>query len=81
MSNGDLFLRMCREAMDELASGDKGWRDAQPNTVTMACFGMIYNHLSHKVEQVEKRIVKPLWGLAAAVACGVAAAILLNVFG
>lgn len=52
-TNG-LFERMFREAQDELASGKFGWKDAPVNTLIMACFGMLYNHLSRK-------LVKPMW--------------------
>lgn len=54
-SNGDdFFLRMCREAQREMASGKDSWKDVETNTLILACFGMVYNHLSHKV-------MRPLW--------------------
>ena len=58
----DFFARMCKEATEELASGEKGtnWKDAATNTLLLACFGMLYNHLS-------SRIVKPLWFFASSV--------------
>lgn len=68
----DFFHRMCKEAQDELASGDKGWKDAETNTLLLACFGMLTNHLTHK-------ITRPLWFFASSVAAGVVAYILINV--
>ena len=50
MANGsDLFMRMSKEAMEEIASGEKGWREMDANVLFLACFGMVYNHLSHKI--------------------------------
>ncbi len=62
--NGDFFMKMCKEAIDELASGEKGWREAEPNTLLLACFGMLSNHLT-------SRIVRPLWWSASAIGAGV----------
>ena len=45
--NDDFFARMCREARDELASGEKSWREIETNTLFLACFGMLYNRLMH----------------------------------
>ena len=69
----DFFDRMCQEAMEELASGEKGWRDADTNTLVLACFGILSNHLAHM-------IVKPLWWFAGTVGAGVVAYILINIF-
>jgi len=55
---------MTKEAMDELASGEQGWRDANPNTLMLACFGMLTNHLTSK-------LVKPMWFFAGTVFAGV----------
>jgi len=52
--SNSFFTRMCKEAMDELASGEKGWREADTNTLLLACFGMLTNHLT-------SRLAKPLW--------------------
>ncbi len=54
------FMKMCKEAMDELASGEKGWKEAETNTLFLACFGMLANHLSHK-------IARPLWFFAGSI--------------
>ena len=62
--NDDFFMKMCREAMEEIASGDVGWKDAHPNTLLLAAFGMLSNRLT-------SRIVKPLWFLASAVIAGI----------
>ena len=60
----DLFARMCKEAQDEIASGDKGWKEADTNTLLLACFGLLTNHLTHK-------LARPLWWFAGAVSAGV----------
>ena len=58
MSSNDFFMRMCKEAADEVASGNISWKDTHPNTLLLAAFGMLSNHLA-------SRIVKPLWFFAA----------------
>jgi len=63
MENG-FFERMCKEAQDEIASGEKGWKDADTNTLLLACFSLLTNHLTHK-------LAKPLWFFSGAVATGV----------
>jgi len=73
MSN-DFFTKMCREAIDELASGEKGWRDTDTNTLFLACFGILYNHLA-------SRLAKPLWWFAGSVFAGVIAYIIISVLG
>ena len=70
----DFFRRMYKEAIDELASGEKGWRDTDTNTLFLACFGMLYNHLA-------SRIVKPLWFFASCIAAGVIAFIVKTILG
>jgi len=61
MPNGeDFFLRMCKEAQEELASGQKGWKEVDTNTLFLACFGMLYNHLTH-------RFLRPMWFFATSV--------------
>lgn len=60
----DFFERMTKEALEDLASGEKGWREAETNTLVLACFGMLYNHLT-------TRLAKPLWFFASAVFVGV----------
>jgi len=60
----DLFTRMCKEAQNEIASGDKGWKAADTNTLLLACFGMLTNHLTHKLS-------RPLWWFAGSVFAGV----------
>ena len=65
----DFFGRMCKEAQDEIASGDKGWKEADTNTLLLACFGMLTNHLTHK-------LARPLWWFAGAVSAGVIAYII-----
>jgi len=64
MENG-FFMQMCREAQDEIASGKTGWREANTNTLLLACFGMLSNHLASK-------LVKPMWLFATSISAGVA---------
>ena len=68
----DFFQNMCKEALDEISSGEKGWKQAEPNTLLLACFGLLTNYLTHK-------ITRPLWFFASAVAAGVIAFIVNTV--
>ena len=70
----DFFQNMCKEAQDEIASGDKGWKEAETNTLLLACFGQLSNHLTHK-------ITRPLWFFASSVAAGVIAFIVSTILG
>ena len=71
MSNSnDFFMNMCKEAMQELAAGDKGWKDVDTNTLFLAAFGMLFNHMASKV-------VRPLWVLAFTVFAGVIAGLII----
>jgi len=60
----DFFNRMCKDAINQVASGGQSWRDAPPNVLIMACFGLLTNHLSHK-------LTRPLWFAASSIATGV----------
>ena len=60
MESNGIFQRMCKEAMEELASGEKGWKEVESNTLLMACFGMLTNHMAHQ-------ITRPLWFAASTV--------------
>jgi len=72
--NNEFFSKMMKEAIDELASGEKTWRNIETNTLFLACFGLLYNHLiSH--------VVKPLWFFAVSVFAGVIAYIIISVLG
>ena len=73
MENG-FFQKMCKEAEDDLASGEKGWRDADGNTLLLACFGMLSNQLMHS-------ITRPLWWFVGVVATGVAGYLITILFG
>lgn len=64
MNNNDFFLKVCREAMNEFAKGEISFKDAPTNTLLLACFGFLTNHLTHK-------LAKPLWWFAGAVSAGV----------
>jgi len=70
----DFFERMCKEAQDEIASGDKGWKEAETNTLLLACFGMLSNHLTHK-------LAKPLWFFASCIAAAVVTFIIKSILG
>ncbi len=62
-NHDDFFMRMCKEAAAELAKGDISWKDCPPNTLIMAAFGMLSNHLAN-------RVVKPLWFIAGSAITG-----------
>ncbi len=64
MAENGLFRRMCREAIEEISSGEKGWKEVETNTLLMACFGMLTNHLMHN-------IARPLWFASSAVFVGI----------
>jgi len=70
----DFFDRMCKEAQDEIASGEKGWKEADTNTLLLACFGLLTNHLTHK-------ITRPLWFLASSAAAWAIFNIIDGIFG
>lgn len=72
MSN-DFFNRMCKEAQDEIASGERGWKEADTNTLLLACFGLITNHLTHK-------LARPLWFFAGAVGTAVITYVITKIF-
>ena len=74
MEGNDFFSRMTKEAMEELASGRKSWREVESNILLLACFGMLYNHLGSK-------LVKPLWFAACTVAAGLVWMIISKVLG
>lgn len=64
MADNGFFEKMTKDALNELAEGEKGWRDVNPNVLLMACFGMLTNHLTHT-------FLRPMWWFVAAVATGV----------
>ena len=70
----DFFDRMCKEAQDEIASGTKGWKEVDTNTLLLACFGLLTNHLTHK-------ITRPLWFFSGSVCAGVLAFLIDLVLG
>ncbi len=72
--DNDFFSRMCKEATEDLASGEKGWREMDTNTLILACFGMLYNHLTTTLK-------KPLWFFAGSVGAGVVAYIIISAIG
>ena len=75
MDRNDFFQRMMSEAVDEVASGKAGsWRDIKPNILILACFGMLTNHLSKKIE-------RPLWMFSISISAGVTWYIISRVIG
>ncbi len=66
MQANGFFDRMAKEAMDEIASGNQGWKEANPNVLLMAAFGLLSQHLS-------KKIATPLWWFAGSVSAVVIA--------
>jgi len=75
MNNDDFFQRMTKEAMEDLAGGEKGtWREIDTNTLFLACVGMVMNHLAHS-------IVRPLWFFASVAAAGIVWFIVSSAFG
>ena len=74
MPSNEFFQKMVKEAIEDLASGEKGWREADPNTLILACFGMLINHLTSK-------LIKPLWFLSGCIAAGVIWFIVSKVLG
>lgn len=72
--SNDFFMKMCKEAMNELASGEKGWREADTNTLLLACFGMLTNHLT-------SRIAKPLWFFASTIFVAVIGYFIVQILG
>lgn len=74
MNDTDFFTRITREAMDELARGKVSIKDTPTNTLLLACFGMLSNHLTSKLS-------RPLWFFAGSVAAGVVGYIVKQVMG
>ena len=70
----DFFGRMCKEAQDEIAKGDVSIKDTPTNTLLLACFGLLTNHLTHK-------LARPLWFFAGSVASGIIAYIIFTILG
>ena len=70
--NNDFFTKMCKEAIEELASGEKTWREIETNTLFLACFGLLYNHLI-------SRVSRPLWFFAGSVTAGIIAYITVSI--
>ena len=73
-NSNDFFMQMCKEAAEELASGQEGWKTVDTNTLILACFGMLSNHLIHN-------LARPMWFFATSVAAGVIGYILHLIFG
>ncbi len=74
MPENGMFARMCKEAAEELAQGNQGWREMETNTLLMACFHLLTNHLTHQ-------LARPLWFFSASVFTGVVAWVIKMVLG
>lgn len=74
MNSDDFFLKICKGAMNELAKGEVSFKDAPTNTLLLACFGFLTNHLTH-------RLARPLWFFAGSVCAGVITFIIAKVLG
>ncbi len=69
-----LFRQMMKEAIEEVSAGNEGWKDIDTNTLLMACFGMLTNHLMHN-------ITRPLWTAASFIGAGVVGYIIHLILG
>ena len=74
MKSNGFFDRMCKEAMDELDSGETGWRDCPTNALFLAAFGMLYNEMMHN-------LARHLWFAGSAISDGVIGYIVHLVLG
>ncbi len=75
MNGKDYMLEaMTKEARDELASGEVGWREANPNVLMLAVVGMMFKGL-------REMLMRPLWLLASGVSVAVIADIVFKVIG
>lgn len=63
--NDYLFDKMVNEAMEEI--GNKGWKKADQNAVTLAAFGMLNKAIKNRMHN----ITKPFWWAAGAIGAGV----------
>ena len=72
-ANGILH-RMQEEAIKELCNGKTNWRECNPNTLVLACFGLFSQYLTDKLS-------KPLWFFAGSVSAGVTWFIVSSIFG
>jgi len=73
-SQNGFFQKMCNEAIEELAAGKKSWREVDTNTLLLVCFGMLSNHLTHK-------LARPLWFFAGAVITAVIGHFIMRLLG
>jgi hypothetical protein len=64
MAKSEFFDTMMDEAMHEVAKGDKGWREVDSNTLTLACFGYLSKNIIASVS-------RPFWLFAGVVSTGI----------
>jgi len=58
--------------MEDLASGNPSWREADTNTLFLACFGAF-------IKRLEKYVARPLWFLTGTIFAGMIAYIVLKI--
>ncbi len=75
MTDNGMFEQMCKSAAEELAGGGEGWRELPPNVIMLACFHLLTNHFTHKLQEIKK----PLYFLGSCF-CAAAIAVLLQTF-
>lgn len=75
MSTNDVFGKMVNDAMEEVAN--KGWKNADPNAVTLASYGMLRKLMNDELHS----IVRPIYWLAFAVGGGVIWLVIKSVLG
>ena len=73
MANG-FFARMGKEAAEELAKGEKGWKQVDTNTLVLACFYLLTNHMAHT-------LARPLWFFSSAIAAAVVFYVVRSMLG
>lgn len=74
-SANNIFDKMVTEAMEEV--GNKGWKHADPNAVTLASYGMLKRLMNEELHS----IVRPIYWLAGIFGAGVVWQIASGVLG
>lgn len=75
MSHNDVFDKMVNEAMEDVAN--RGWKNASPNAVTLASYGMLKQLMNDELHS----IVRPIYWLAGIFGAALAWQIISSVFG
>lgn len=69
----EFFQKMMDQAMEEMASGDQGWKSCDTNTLLLACFG-------HWSNRILKAITRPMWVFAGSLSGYIIWAIVKDIF-